>query len=330
MPHFTPESAVHRGWGVTAQDSRRILGGESTLNWHIDTEDGSYVLRNAGGYGEYVSMQAALLNHLNSTEFPYQVPRLQKTVEGNSVQKIDDSFYVMYPYLPGDTGVFPGYDYKELGAMLGEYHHYSQDFDWNNFGQLRSKRLFDDGSVRPYIVNLVTNLGNSAELGDSFSREYGSIEQLQNDTRLIIKDLARIGLSDYANYACHGDYSPDNVLAIDTKIAGLIDFGGVTIDPRVTDMATCISRVAIRNGEYDTAIANDLIEGYHRTSALDDSEISALIPLAFIDTVRSLSWQTSEVTSNPYTRVAQADAVDYMQRATVLRDTYNGGKASSI
>ncbi len=324
MNDFSPGRLVQDWWGIEAVDSQRILGGVSTENWMVATPDKRYVLRNAGRFGEYAVMQTAILEHLHDARFTYDIPRPERTLAGGMVHRVGENFFMVYPYIEGATGVNRNYSYKEFGAALGSCHHHLRNFDWTRFGQNRSKQLIDLASIDPYITALEDNVRNAPILQDELKRRYGSIEQVSKDAALVVRDLGRIGLEGYSVQVCHGDFTPANVLHTDGKISGLIDFGGVTIDPKVTDVATSLSRTAVKGWGYDSVIAGDLLEGYSWNSWLDDNEMTALAPLAFVDVIRSLSWQTTELRFNESTRVTHEDATEYMHKAAVLRDIVGG------
>jgi len=76
----------------------------------------------------------------------------------------------------------------------------------------------------------------------------------------------------------HNDFSPDNTLisADGRSVAGIIDFGDVTVTALVNDVAIAVANL-LSDGADLLAPALDLIGGYHATTPLTAAEL-ALLP----------------------------------------------------
>ena len=93
--------------------------------------------------------------------------------------------------------------------------------------------------------------------------------------------LVRPALAELPVQVIHNDANDHNLLVDDSgeRVVGLIDFGDLTVNPRVTELAIAIAYAVL--GEDDPlAVAAAVTAGYHSATPLETREIELVVPLA--------------------------------------------------
>jgi Ser/Thr protein kinase RdoA (MazF antagonist) len=199
------------------KDIRKTNKGNSTNNYIIENK---YILRNAGTYIEYIEAQIEILNILNK-ELTYKVPKPLLSIQNRYLEKDKNEGWFMYEMIEGDT-LLPNKSIR-FGNQLAELHNSLNKINFENFNQMRSRDLTN---TKKEINNLYkSGILNNTEVINSFK----CLSQRFID---IYKTLPRI--------ICQGDLNKDNFIVKNNKFQGLIDFGGIVIEPRIFDIQNFI------------------------------------------------------------------------------------------
>lgn len=151
----------------------------------------------------------------------------------------------------------------QAGAALAELHKAGEDFDLNRPNAL------DHTSWR----KLLTQCGEAVNdiQDDLYTDLERTIDQLEHNW----PENLRCGV-------IHADLFPDNVLFLEDRLSGMIDFYFACNDGLAYDLAICLNAWCFgKSGKtYNIGHGRALIEHYHRHRPLEPAEIAALPVLA--------------------------------------------------
>jgi Ser/Thr protein kinase RdoA (MazF antagonist) len=268
--------AVRTCFGLTGHLDR--LPGEADDNFALRTGDGRrYVVKFAHlrADPEVVSVQVRVLQHLESVAAGLPVPRVVPAADGQP--------WAVVPAGPPRGRVVHVLSYLDgqllrlvpasaaLRRQLGE--------TLARLGQ--ALRTFDDPLVhRP----LLWDIAQLPQLRPLIAERPQTADTARLDTQLS-RFTAEVAprLAAERTQLVHNDFSPDNVLisADASRVAGIIDFGDVTVTALVNDVAIAVANLLGDDGA-DLPGADllspglDLIAGYHAVTPLTAAELGLL------------------------------------------------------
>jgi Ser/Thr protein kinase RdoA (MazF antagonist) len=277
-PVGAPEAAaaVAACFGLRGEFGR--LPGEADDNFLLAAADGArYVVKFAHRRADprFVDLQVRVLRHLESAAPGLPVPRVIPAADGELRAVVADGplagrLVHVLSYLDGQllrsVPTSPGLR-RTLGETLARL--------------ARALRGFDDPVVRRPLLWDLAQLPQLRPL--MAERSPGP------DTSLLDEQLSRLTaevaprLAAQRTQVVHNDFSPDNVLisagpsdgAGARVVAGIIDFGDVTVTALVADVAIAATQQLDGDGDL-TGPACDLIAGYHAVTPLTDAELGLL------------------------------------------------------
>jgi 4-aminobutyrate aminotransferase-like enzyme/Ser/Thr protein kinase RdoA (MazF antagonist) len=284
-------------YGITAEAT--ALPGEYDCNFHLDPRDGrEFVLKcmHPARESAFIEMQCAALEHLARHAAHLALPRVQQTGTGSAFTPIVDAagqsrLVWMLDFLPGkalvnsnphppellaDLGKFLG----ELDSALGTFNHPAahRELKWDSSraGWIRAHLAEIDDPQRRVLVEYFVSL-------------YGEWVELESN-----------GLRKGVIY---GDANDHNVLVSAAwpqprHIAGLIDFGDMHHGWIVSEAAIAAA-YAILGKDHPLAVATEIVRGFHRAFALNETEIRALFPLMAMRLAVSVVNSTIRKTHKP-------------------------------
>ena len=280
VARLTPSAAVTEAdaaralrtcFGLSGQLDR--LPGEADDNFALRTGDGRrYVVKFAHlrADPEVVSVQVRVLQHLESVAAGLPVPRVVPAVDGQSwavvpAGPLRGRVVHVLSYLDGrllrsvETSAALRRRLGETLALLGQ-----------------ALRTFDDPLVhRP----LLWDIAQLPQLSPLIAERPQTAATARLDTQLS-RFTAEVAprLAAQRRQLVHNDFSPDNVLisADASRVAGIIDFGDVTVTALVNDVAIAAAYQLSGEGADLIGPALDLIGGYHATTPLTEEELNLL------------------------------------------------------
>jgi hydroxylysine kinase len=261
--------AVRTCFGLSGQFDR--LPGEADDNFALRTGAGRrYVVKFAHlrADPEVVSVQVRVLKHLESVAAGLPVPRVIPATCGQSwavvpVGPLRGRVVHVLSYLDGQllraVPTSPALR-RRLGKTLASLGQALRTFD----DPLVHRPLLWDIAQLPQLRPLIAERQKTADTGRLDT-------QLSRFTAEVAPRLAT-----QRSQLVHNDFSPDNVLisADASRVAGIIDFGDVTVTALVNDVA--IAAAYQLSGEDLIEPALDLIGGYHATTPLTETELNLL------------------------------------------------------
>jgi hydroxylysine kinase len=264
--------AVRASFGLSGELER--LPGEADDNFLLRAGDKRYVVKFAHLRADpaVVSVQARVLKHIEAAAGELPVPRVVPAVGGQPWTVVADGplrgrVVHVITYLDGQllraVPASAGLRYR-LGVTLAELGRALRDFD-DDDPVLRRPLLWDLSQLpqlRPLIAER-PQTADTARLDTQLSRFTAEVApRLAAQRRQLV----------------HNDFSPDNVLisADAGRVAGIIDFGDVTVTALVNDVAIAAAYQLSGEGADLIGPALDLIGGYHATTPLTEAELSLL------------------------------------------------------
>ncbi|HEY5049125.1 MAG TPA: homoserine kinase [Rhizomicrobium sp.] len=123
----------------------------------------------------------------------------------------------------------------------------------------------------------------------------------------------------------HADLFPDNVLFVDARVSGLIDFYFACNDACAYDLAIMLNAWCFESdGSYSVSNGRSLVAGYCKTRPLDDAEMSALPVLAAGAALRFLLTRLQDwLEPAPTALVRPKDPLEFAQRLRFHRGVEN-------
>jgi len=282
VTRLTPSAAVTAAQAADAvRASFRLSGGLRLERLPGETDD-NFLLQ-AGGEQRYVvkfahlradplvvSVQVRVLKHIESVAGELPVPRVVPAADGQPWTVVADGplrgrVVHVITYLDGQllraVPTSAGLRYR-LGVTLAELGRALREFD-DDDPVLRRPLLWDLSQ----LAQLRPLIAERPKTADASRLD----EQLSRFTANVAPRLAA-----QRTQLVHNDFSPDNVLisADASRVAGIIDFGDVTVTALVNDVA--IAAAYQLSGEDLIGPALDLISGYHATTPLTADELNLL------------------------------------------------------
>lgn len=279
--------------------AKGIAEGVENSNYLVETTGGRFILtlyekRVAEGDLPYF---LALLTHLADKHLP--VPRPIPDRDGRALQTLAGRPACLIEFLPGVSITEPRVaDCFAAGEAMGRMHVALRDFT-----PVRDNALSLNGWRR---------------LADSCRDRAGEIEP--GLPALIDRELAHLAAHwprDLARSTIHADLFPDNVLLLDDKVTGLIDFYFACADIRAYDLAVMHSAwcFSADGRDYHADHAKALIAGYRAGHGLDDAEAAALPLLCRGAALRFMLTRTYDWLNTPAgALVTRKDPLAYARR----------------
>jgi homoserine kinase type II len=144
-------------------------------------------------------------------------------------------------------------------------------------------------------------------------------EEVQTGLRKLIEDaVERIGRhwpQDLPQGVVHADLFPDNVLFMEGKVSGLIDFYFACNDALAYDVAVMLNAWCFESDGFNITKSRALVSAYRKERTLTDAEIDALPQLATGAALRFLLTRLHDlINHNPMALVRPKDPREFAKR----------------
>jgi homoserine kinase type II len=252
--------------------------GVNNVVQYVDTKDGrNLILRiyNNGCNTAAVEYEHAILNAIDRTTLPFQVPKYILSKQGKSMEQLKSGTQCcMCERIPG---VLPkNSDPKPLGRATGQL-----------MAAMSKIHLDISPPIAPYYRVYDVHKGIGGDKAKFYDYCNGSIfdecrngietlcNTLQNIDAVIDEYLAADPMH-FPQHIIHGDLHYDNVLTDKTtgEVTGLLDFEFCTIDWRAMEVAVCLSKYVGENDPY--ALVESFIDGFCEHGILTEQECRAI------------------------------------------------------
>jgi homoserine kinase type II len=216
--------------------------GVENTNYYVDTVDGRYVL--------------TLFERLNHADLPFFLdlmehlaergvpcPRPLHMLKGGTLTHLNGKPAALVQRLPGQSTLFPSAaQCGAVGALLGQLQVAATDFP----GRLQNPRGAAWRSATAQMLLPVVDAATAALIRDELAAQ------------------AELDLAALPQGTVHADLFRDNVLFVDERLTGVIDFYYACTDALVYDLAVTVNDWCfdLRSGQMNTELARWLISRY--------------------------------------------------------------------
>lgn len=286
--------------------AKGIAEGVENSNYLIETEQSRFILTL---YEKRVDTQDLpffidLLDHLSEKKCP--VPPMIADRDGQKIQQLCGKSACLIKFLPGVSVTTPTTAQAHAaGEALGAMHAAVADFDHRRANDM------DHGGW-----------GKLAD--DCGPGGLNAIEAGLNDLVHAELDWLDANWPDHLPQAViHADLFPDNVLMLDDRVTGIIDFYFSCTDIRAFDVAVthaawCFSEDGTM---FDASVAKALLDGYTDSFGLTSEERSALPLLARGASLRFLLSRAYDWINTPADAlVTRKDPTAFLNRLKYYQD----------
>ena len=299
-----------RPYGLGAlRAAKGVAEGIENSTYLIDCEDGRAVLtlyekRVAAADLPYF---VALADHLQ--QGPVPVPAVLRTDAGEAVRTLMDRPTCLYRFHAGVSPTRPtSGQARAAGEALGALH----------------QRLADFAGER-------ANALGRASWGGLAARLAGSLDGIEAGLEATVADaLARLESwpADLPTGAIHADLFPDNVLMLDDRVTGVIDWTFASTDALAYDLAVAHGAWCFddEGRDFDRGLGAALVAGYEAVRPLGTPERVGLPLLAQGAALRFLLTRAHDWLHTPADAlVRRKDPVPYRRRLAFYADRENQG-----
>jgi len=268
-PVTAPEAAeaIEACFGLSGELAR--LPGEADDNFLLDAgDDQRYVVKFAHLRADpaVVDVQVRVLRHIESAAPGLPVPRVVRAVDGRLWTTAPDGplrgrVVHALTYLDGRLLRSVTTDRplrRVLGGTVAELGRALRGFD----DPLVHRPLLWDLAQLPRLRPLLAERSPGPAIEEQFGRLAATVPPR---------------LAGQRTQLVHNDFSPDNTLisADGSRVAGIIDFGDVTVTALCNDLAIAVANM-LGDGPDPFGPGLDLIAGYHAVTPLTEAELSLL------------------------------------------------------
>lgn len=279
--------------------AKGIAEGVSNSNWLIETTCARYILTMYERRIDVAQLPffLGLLDHL--ANHGCAVPATIHDRNGAASRSIDGKAVALIEFLPGVSPTQATADQAHaVGAALAMVHLAAQDFDQTRRNDLSPNDTLEMlercGSERLAKID--------AKLADILPRARKLVNEWPDDLpRSII----------------HSDLFPDNVLMLDGRVTGMIDFyfaceDMMAYDLAVTHAAWCFDKAGT---QFKVETGRALVDGYESVRQLEAGEREALPTLAQGACLRFVASRAEDWLDTPSdANVLRKDPMDFVRR----------------
>lgn len=229
--------AAHDRFGRTATAVHFLASGMLNQSWHVETGDGSCVLRisRPERTREQVAYEHQLLRRLKDQVREMVAPVLGR--DGETVQFWAGHILSLFPFVHGAGGELVESDVRwpQSAHILARLHRASLDHVL--LGQRPGFRSFDDEwrsiwhEVSPVLHRDLDGRDGFDELFSALASDVVRLERWLDDLPERDRTLVHATI--------HGDFNPRNVIFRDDNVVAVIDWDECRLDPIAWEVAQC-------------------------------------------------------------------------------------------
>jgi len=279
--------------------AKGIAEGVSNSNWLVETSEGRFILTMYERRIDTADLPffLGLLDHLSEAGCP--VPRTIHDSAGDAWRMIDGKAVALIEFLPGvsPTSPEPG-QARAVGSALARAHLAARDFP----------------RARPNDLAPADTLAILRQCGTA------ALHGIDTELPAILEigaGILRKWPEELPQSIIHSDLFPDNVLLLDGKVSGMIDFYFAAYDMMAYDLAVTHAAWCFdTNGmNFDRAVGNALLSGYEAVRPLTSAERGALPILAEGACLRFVASRAEDWIETPAdAQVLRKDPLDFLRR----------------
>lgn len=311
-------ACLARHWGLQGDLSR--LDGERDANFRVSASDGhSYVLKvmHRGCTSESVDFQAAALAHLRPLGL--NLPQVISNLAGEALTSVsidgETRLAWLLSWCPGNLLA----RHTPLNTGLIE-----------SFGHLLARVTNGLAGFRHPAMKRGHRweLSRAEEITPMLSEIEGEAAPLAAAAIAAFRRVAAPRLDALPWSVVHNDANDYNVLVEGDRVTGLIDFGDMSWQPVICDVAIALAYLLL-DREQPLAVCADFLRAYSAEHPLRPEELDILFELIQARLAVSLaisSHRQKLEPDDPYITISQAPA----RRALLTLASYSGDEVSAV
>jgi len=249
--------------------------------------------------------QLFLLKKLRDRKFPYEIPVAIKNRDKRYHFKLNKQVFFVYNFINGATlnSNFTYDQAEQLGIMVGRYHNLiGKNFYRKN---IRKKGIFDLN----YTIGSL--LKTSSKIKKKYAGKVFNLESIDVIAKYLKFKIKKKQINSYKKLKqvpCHSDWNGTNLIVNKSgKITGLIDFGGIHMEPKIFDFQNAILYAALSNFRLDLTKIKKFCKGFFKKNKLTSEEINLIYPTMLADLAFTVSWIFEEKFKNKNCRIPNWD-----------------------
>lgn len=228
-----------------------LKGSRKSPKLILTTAGGRYLLKRRAPNRSDVLKAAfshAVQRHLVASGLP--VPRLRTTADGRDTMVCRGGhIYEVFEYLPGAPFDFSVAAVEDAARVLGRFHAaldgYRPDYEPSRTG------FHDNNGVRTSINGIPSAVSQHDSVAGQQAELLGTIARLFDAYDRASEAVEAESFGQWPVQVVHADWHPGNMLFLDGRVSGLIDFDSLRMLPRVTDVANGALQFSIVGGGDD-------------------------------------------------------------------------------
>jgi Ser/Thr protein kinase RdoA (MazF antagonist) len=281
---------ILRHWSIRSFRIVANLGSAQDL-WMIRSEDTIFVLKRARGPSSYLEYQLAVMKQLRTSSFPYAVPTVLPTKSGADYVQDGSCCWASYSFVEGVPipSLSDVEQSESLGVLVGHFHNVAGGVG-RELGIAEYPELFDHDEVTSVLLEAGQWMSSARihpELGGLIARHAPRIRQILRDIPAELMEQA-VSLPKYTIY---DDWHRLNVIALDGRIAGLVDFDSLVEAPRIVDFQNALTYVLLDCTIPHLDLIRGFAAGYGRVARLSGHEVS-LVYFVMLDRI---AWHVADL-----------------------------------
>ena len=312
------QACLARYWGLHGDLSR--LDGERDANFRVSASDGkNYVLKimHSGCLADSVDFQAAALAYLRPLGL--NLPRVISNLEGKTLTRVsidgETRLAWLLSWCPGN--LLAGHTplsrelIESFGRLLARVTNGLAGFEHPAMGRGHRWELSRATEIAPLLSHIE---------GEAAALAAAAIATFDRDVAPCLEHLPWS--------VVHNDANDYNVLVEGDLVTGLIDFGDMSWQPVICDVAIALAYLLL-DREQPLAVCADFISAYSAEHPLQEQELDILFELIQARLAVSLaisSHRQKLEPDDPYIIVSQAPA----RRALLALSAYSGDEARTV
>ena len=223
--------------GKYSQNKIKYIRENVNTNWIIESKNKKFVLKKIVFENlEELNFELVYLQYIKNKQFPYQVPCPVPTINGNNYIEKGGYLYWLYKFIDGITDLkIEEFQLRQIATMVANYHVLLEQSNYS-YGPAKSEEY------NPWVLQeLKTNL-NQLVNKDSLQEEDKILLKYKDSLLIMLEELKSDPFNDLDRYTIHRDLGGDNLIWIDNKLTGVLDFENVGMykEPFSKDLSVII------------------------------------------------------------------------------------------
>ena len=273
---------IENKYNITISKYSELNGGWINKKYIIIVDDKKYVLKELSGNKFPKDYLFTLMNTLDLQNFLYKqklfVPQIIMNKDYNLLTELSNGErYFIQEFLNGLPKNYSDLTYheiKSIGKSLGLLHKYLEGYNIEYFNH-------DFMKYKDYKQLVKELLDRQSKITKLTPSKY--IVAISNHEK-ILEDIANSKLLELQNLqVIHGDFTPDNILFLNNKVNGVIDFELSRVNTKLQDFGRILLSTTFEDNKFDSCKILHLINGYNEYNQLDKEDIVRALKMVWVN-----------------------------------------------